>query len=325
MANVIRRAAMNETPLVSILIPCCNAEAWIRQCVESALNQTYPHKQVIVVDDGSADGSLAVLRSFGDAIQLETGPNRGGGAARNRLLSLSAGEWLSYLDADDYLLPEKIERQVAFAISRPNLDVVYSPFVTRVEATGAESTTTIEEKQDAIANYLGWGAFTTSALLLRRSALADAGGWKESQKVCQEHELLSRLILGGGEFELLDVPGCVYRFHGDNTVSTKSREATVRQRMILTDRMADYLASTAQLTDNRRAALARARFEAARSMYRDDRAYARLLMHKAIHGGPIPPTSASPRSYRLALAILGFDLAEQLARIKRAIVPGRMN
>ncbi len=84
--------------LISILIPCFKAERWIAQAIESALAQTWPEKEVIVVDDGSTDGSLEVIKSFGDRIRWETGPNRGGNAARNRLLELARGEWLQYLD-----------------------------------------------------------------------------------------------------------------------------------------------------------------------------------------------------------------------------------
>ncbi len=103
------------SPLVSILIPCYNAERWIAQAIESSLAQTWPEKEVIVVDDGSTDASLDVIRRFDGRVRWETGPNRGGGAARNRLLRLARGEWLQYLDADDYLLPDKVARQVDFS------------------------------------------------------------------------------------------------------------------------------------------------------------------------------------------------------------------
>src|SRR5215813_6146334 len=112
---------------VSILIPCFNAERWIAQAIESGLAQTYEEKEVIVIDDGSRDGSLEVIKSFGDRIRWETGPNCGGNAARNRLLQLARGRWLQYLDADDYLLPTKLERQVAFLREHPECDVAVSP------------------------------------------------------------------------------------------------------------------------------------------------------------------------------------------------------
>src|SRR5258708_3350067 len=114
-------------PLVSILIPCYNAEGWIAQAIESALQQTWPEKEIIVVDDGSTDNSLAIIRQFDPNIHWESRPNLGGNAARNRLLELARGEWLQYLDADDYLLPEKVSRQVQFVLSHSECDVVYSP------------------------------------------------------------------------------------------------------------------------------------------------------------------------------------------------------
>jgi len=59
------------SPLVSILIPCYNARPWIAQCIQSAIDQTYPHKEIVVVDDGSTDGSLDVIRDFSDRIRLD--------------------------------------------------------------------------------------------------------------------------------------------------------------------------------------------------------------------------------------------------------------
>ena len=72
------------------------------------------------MDDGSSDSSLGVIKSFADRIRWETSPNGGGGnAARNRLLQLAQGEWLQYLDADDFLLPPKIGEQLAFVALEP--------------------------------------------------------------------------------------------------------------------------------------------------------------------------------------------------------------
>ena len=75
---------MHPAPDVSILIPCYNAENWISQAIESALTQTYTNQEVIVIDDGSTDNSLAQIKSFGDKIFWETRPNQGGNAASNR-------------------------------------------------------------------------------------------------------------------------------------------------------------------------------------------------------------------------------------------------
>src|SRR3982751_1131228 len=108
----------------SILIPCSTPERWIAQAIESALAQTWPDREVIVVDDGSTDGSIEVIQRFDGRIRFESGPNRGSNVARNRLLALAEGEWLQYLDADDYLLPHKIARQAEFLGGRQDVDVV---------------------------------------------------------------------------------------------------------------------------------------------------------------------------------------------------------
>src|SRR5688500_17394389 len=97
--------------MISILIPCFNAERWIGQAIESALTQSWRAVEIIVVDDGSTDGSLAIIKRFGDRVRWETGANQGGNVARNRLLALARGEWVQYLDADDYLLPNKVRDQ----------------------------------------------------------------------------------------------------------------------------------------------------------------------------------------------------------------------
>src|SRR4051812_17375713 len=96
------------TPLVTIAIPCFNAGLSIGAAVQSALDQSWPEKEIIVVDDGSLDDSLEVLERFGPAIQVIRGEHRGGNAARNLALAQAQGEWVQFLDADDYLEREKI-------------------------------------------------------------------------------------------------------------------------------------------------------------------------------------------------------------------------
>jgi len=122
-------ARYSMVPTVSVLIPCYNAERWIEQAIASALSQTYLPIEVIVVDDGSTDGSWQVIQQFGDRIHATTQPNQGGNAACHRLLQISSGEWLQYLDANDYLLPTKLEQQIQCLASQPDADMIYSPSI----------------------------------------------------------------------------------------------------------------------------------------------------------------------------------------------------
>lgn len=101
------------TPLVSIIIPCFNAERWLAETLESALAQTWPEKEIILVDDGSTDGSLALARKFEPrGVVVITQSNAGAAAARNTGLVRARGEFIQFLDADDLLAPDKIEKQV---------------------------------------------------------------------------------------------------------------------------------------------------------------------------------------------------------------------
>jgi GT2 family glycosyltransferase len=99
--------------LVSIVIPAHNSARWLAATLESALAQTWPHQEIIVVDDGSTDGTAAVARSFAARrVQVLTQPNRGAAAARNTGLARARGDYVQFLDADDLLAPDKLERQV---------------------------------------------------------------------------------------------------------------------------------------------------------------------------------------------------------------------
>jgi glycosyltransferase involved in cell wall biosynthesis len=304
--------------LVSILIPCYNAEAWIEQSIESALAQTWPDKEVIVIDDGSTDSSRAVIERFGTRIRWETGANKGGAAARNRLLELARGEWLQYLDADDYLLPDKIERQMAFLNSNPGVDVVFSPVI--LEYTRAEGTDRtllpIPEPHDPWVLLARWYLPQTGAALWRRSAVVDVGAWTVGQPCCQEHDLYLRLLTAHKQFAYSDHTGAVYRQWSDQTVSKKDIAEVHRRRLQIEQRAEDSLRTTGNLSHERMFAINQARFETARGAWQYDPELASEIMAQVRRCDPgfAPEVGpAAPTRYRLALRLLGFRAAQSLA------------
>jgi glycosyltransferase involved in cell wall biosynthesis len=100
-------------PLVSILIPAYNSQQWIADTIESARAQTWPKKEIVVVDDGSSDQTLQVARRFASkSVRVVTQANQGAAAARNTALSICQGDYIQWLDADDLLDPHKVERQM---------------------------------------------------------------------------------------------------------------------------------------------------------------------------------------------------------------------
>jgi glycosyltransferase involved in cell wall biosynthesis len=114
-------------PLVSILIPAYNSEAWIADTLRSALAQTWEHKEIIVVDDGSTDRTLEVARQFeSDQLRVVTHKNQGASATRNAAFSLCKGDYIQFLDADDLIGPEKIARQMEALGPSPNQRLLLS-------------------------------------------------------------------------------------------------------------------------------------------------------------------------------------------------------
>ena len=305
------------SPLVSILIPCYNARPWIAQCIQSAIDQTYPHKEIVVVDDGSTDGSLDVIRDFSDRIRFETGPNRGGNVARNRLIELSRGSWLSFLDADDYLLPEKIKRQMTLIASNGNIDVVYSPLIELIQKTGRISQRLVED-DDLYANYIRWVPFSSIAPLWRKSAILEVGGWNPNQPVCQEHELLLRLIMAGKRFELSCEPLSVYR-KVDSSISRRWPLSHYTRKAALTDQLEAYLVASGKLKGKHRLALGQVRFEDARTTYAYDKEFAENLIRKIYEtqDGFYPSGDRAPFLYRVAFKTFGFRISESIAATVR--------
>jgi hypothetical protein len=309
--------------LVSILIPCFNAGRWIGQAIESALAQTWLEKEVIVVDDGSTDRSLDVIRRFDGQIHWETAPNRGGGAVRNHLMKLATGPWLQYLDADDVLLPEKISCQMEFLRRHPETEIIFSPTVTEYMVDGkiVRYESSIPQPRDPWVLLALWALPQTGGPLWKRAALQRVDGWRVGQPCCQEHELYGRLLEAGCICHFSDDCLAVYRVWelGDRLVPRMIQQIPV-QRLKILARMERYLTEQSQLTLSRRQAINDARHQIARAVWLQDRNAAVGIIEQIRHSderfcpndGP-----ASPPGYRAIYRILGFRDTQRIAGILR--------
>ncbi|AFY74469.1 glycosyl transferase [Synechococcus sp. PCC 7502] len=316
-------------PKVSILIPCYNADRWIAQAIESALNQTYLNKEVIVVDDGSTDHSLEIIKSFGDKIRWETGANKGGNVTRNRLLELSTGEWLQYLDADDYLLPDKVAQQINFLKTVPSVDIIFSPSLLEYWESEIvkQEILPIPEPHDPWILLARWYLPQTGSPLWRKQAITDVGGWKVNQPCCQEHELYLRLLIAGKKFEYFSEADSVYRQWSESTVCKRDKSETHRQLLAIQDKIEQHLKDINQLTQSRQNAINQTRFENARIIWLSNATWASQVI-ATIHNTDkkfMPSEQSAPKLYRLAYQILGFSLAEEIALWKRKVHTNRFS
>lgn len=308
--------------LVSILIPCYNAERWIGEAIESALAQTFTPCEVIVVDDGSTDGSLDIIRGFGDRIRYETGLNRGANAARNYLLALARGEWAQYLDADDYLLPDKIATQMRVLMEYPETDVLYG-LVTKEWRDGdgvKQDLQLIPEPRDPWVLLARWYLPQTGGPIYRKSALRDVGGWRIDQPCCQEHELYLRLLKAGKRFAYCPHNGAIYRIWSGDTLCHRDDAEVRRQRCAILAAEETHLRGAGKLTVTRLQAINQARFEMARLAWRQDRNAAMAIFQdilatdrRFVPLGEQPGGHHPPLTYRALYRLLGFVAAETVA------------
>lgn len=311
-------------PKISILIPCYNAHQWIAQAIDSALQQTYVNKEVIVIDDGSTDNSLSVIQSFGTDIRWETSANNGGNAARNRLLEMSTGEWLQYLDADDYLLPNKIEKQVKCIYQMPYADILYGPSISEYYGTDGrifQEIVPIPEPHDSWILLARWFLPQTGSPLWRKQAIIDVGGWRPDQPCCQEHELYLRLLIADKRFEYFSMAGSVYRQWSEQTVCKKDKPEVFRRRLEIENELEAYLHKSNLLTPERQYAINQARFECARTIWLNAPSWANTLIGQ-IHSRDrtfCPEGAAAPNLYRWVYRLIGFDAAEKIAMLRREI------
>jgi glycosyltransferase involved in cell wall biosynthesis len=111
--------------LVSVMIGVYNGERYIGEAIDSALEQTHRPLEVIVIDDGSEDGTADVVAAYGRKVRHERQERAGNGAARNRAVELAAGDYFAFLDADDRFVPDKLERQLEVMRRDPTVDVVF--------------------------------------------------------------------------------------------------------------------------------------------------------------------------------------------------------
>ena len=185
-------------PKVSILIPIFNSEKYIVETLQSAIDQDWSNKEIIVVDDGSTDKSFLIAKSFeSDVVKVYRQENKGACAARNKALKLSSGLFVQFLDADDIIVHNKVKNQIA-GFSDESIDWVVSDRIVKDDTL----TKTIHEftfnkieadpLNTAISNII-----ITGNPLYKRSAVLAIGGYDESLNSAQDWDFHLRLILNG--------------------------------------------------------------------------------------------------------------------------------
>jgi len=228
-------------PLVSILISAYNAQEWIGYTLQSAVAQTWPRKEIIVVDDGSTDGTAEIARKFSSrGVTVISTKNRGLSAGQNCAYRHSQGNYIQFLDADDLLAPDKIERQLAALTASDSKRILLSspwaPFYYRTRHARFVCNSVWQDLAPVewLLRKLGENLHMQNATWLLSRDLAEAAGpWDESLHYDQDGEYFARVLLACERTRFVRETGIFYRLSTSSRISyignsDKKKESLLR-------------------------------------------------------------------------------------------------
>lgn len=209
--------------LVSVIIPNFNYGIYIDEAIQSVLSQTYKHIEIVLVDDGSTDDSVEKVKRYGNKIRLIETKNQGSCAARNLGLLNSSGDFIAYLDADDYWDGDKVELQLTF-LKKSRVDLVFcemrivgAPF--KIENLGTPDVI----NHNWFFNNPGSTPFAPSSVLMTRDLAAKVGGWNTSLTGPAEDFDYFRKCAKFGEIRGLNIVLVNHRQHRESLTCVNSK------------------------------------------------------------------------------------------------------
>ena len=213
---------------VSVLLPVYNAEAYVGKAIESILTQSHRNFELLVIDDGSHDGTPDIIGRYVSTdprVRVLRHENRGVGYTLNRGIREAQGRYIAELGADDLALPGRLEKQVEFLATRPDY-VAVGGYLRIVDPNdrpiGLRTYPTTDARLRAC--MMLYNPFGSPAIMYRRDDAIAAGGYTARFSTCEDYDFLLRLAKRGKVANLPE-PLTAYRFHGDSTKSTKTIRA----------------------------------------------------------------------------------------------------
>lgn len=326
---------MNK-PLVSIIIPVFNAGKYLDEAIRSALDQTWPRKEVIVIDDGSTDNSLAIAKTYENKqLKILTQKNKGASAARNLGIKEAAGEYIQFLDADDLLSKNKIESQINRLIAFPDHLALCGTVHFRI---GTDPTSYpvqhdwyaqgTDNPVDFLLKLYGGpligpeygGMIQPNAWLAPRSLVLKAGLWNEALSLDDDGEFFCRVILASKGIVYADDAINYYRkFDTNNSLSGRKDEHFLANSLKSTDLKTTYLLE--HTTDHRaKMIVARQYYENAFSFYPEYKALAQEAERKARSFAPGYIYRPYQKGIKSTMAnLFGWHLVRQLQYLKNKL------
>jgi glycosyltransferase involved in cell wall biosynthesis len=201
---------------VSVIIPAYNAEAFLPEAIESIQKQNYSPLEIIIIDDGSTDGTAELVSSMGNGIRYVYQSNSGPAAARNKGLAIAHGEIIAFLDSDDLWPSDKLYIQVTRLVNNSKVDIVMGRVQYIGSFTTRESKIPFESPDKTLVNiYLGCGVF-------RKEAFNKVGFFDETLRYSEDHDWFLRAREQGISITIIEQVTLYYRLHEQNMTRNKN-------------------------------------------------------------------------------------------------------
>jgi len=206
-------------PLVSVVMPVYNGEKYIAEAIQSILTQTYRHLELLIVDDGSRDGSAEMIRNFAERDErvrfLRHEANRGIADARNTAIAAAKGQYIANMDCDDVSLPDRLEKQLRFLDANPEISGVGAccRYVDRDLSHLRDGLVPQQHALIVFHHFLSVPLYGNT-LILRQEVMNALGGYQPGRRFAEETEFEGRLLLGG-RYKFANLPDTLllYRQH----------------------------------------------------------------------------------------------------------------
>ena len=242
------------SPRFSIIIPAFNAATTLARAIDSVRAQSWPVHEIIVVDDGSTDDTADVARRFGDAVRLIRQRNSGVSVARNAGAAAAMGDWLAFLDADDWYAPDRIRLHAAWIAEDATLDCLTGDYEYRdgngtllgtsmaqhesgrmMQAKAAGAARVVMETPAELAAFVADHFGDTHTLSVPRARFVELGGYPTGFKVCEDVHFLARLVAGSRRIGVICQSLGVYVIHGGSATRRDPLAAQRENVRTLTD------------------------------------------------------------------------------------------
>jgi glycosyltransferase involved in cell wall biosynthesis len=205
--------------LISVIIPTYNRKHIVEEAIRSALNQTMKDFEVIVIDDGSNDGTAEYLESLNLPINIISKKNGGVASARNAGIKMARGRYVAFLDSDDVWLPDKLKTQFEYLTAHPNIPLVYTDEY--IEVNGDVMPKTRFQRADVgedikdnflLSGFVQRTPIHTSAVMVRKDVLDEVGYFNETLKIHEDSELWNRISMKY-KFGFINIPLATFRYN----------------------------------------------------------------------------------------------------------------